>query len=42
MLKIRSYYTVSATTKAVKERKSQILKQYGELRAVEAAKKMTL
>jgi trigger factor len=33
------YYTVSATAKAVKERKSQILKQYGELRAVEAAKK---
>lgn len=34
------YYTVTATAKAIKERKSQILKQYGELRTVEAAKKM--
>ncbi len=33
------YYTVTATAKAVKERKSQILKQYGELSTVEAAKK---
>ncbi|NLX40481.1 MAG: trigger factor [Bacteroidales bacterium] len=33
------YYIVSATAKAVKERKSQILKQYGELCTVEEAKK---
>lgn len=33
------YYIVSATARAVKERKSQILKQYGELCTVEAAKK---
>ncbi len=33
------YYTVTATAKAVKERKQQILKQYGDLRNVERAKK---
>ncbi len=32
------YYTVTATAKAVKERKGQILKQHGELRAVKSAK----